>query len=130
MGMDVCGKMPTSRVGRYFGRVFWAWHSLADCVLALAPVEASGCRDWHRNNGDGLDAAQSVKLADKLDALIESGAVAGYIEKFGLQVEVCRPQWDMGPGLPRRDVFDAEFERLREKLDDELDALIKSGAEL
>ncbi len=99
MGMDVCGKKPTSKVGMYFGRPAWARHPLADCVLALAPLEASGCRDWHTNDGDGLEAAQSVKLADKLDALIESGAVASYIEKFGEQVQVLGwPRRDLQPG--------------------------------
>ena len=126
MGMDVCGMKPTSKVGRYFGRPAWTWHPLADCVLALAPLEASGCRDWHCNDGDGLEAAQSVKLADKLDALIESGAVAGYIEKFGEQVEVGRLQWDLGPGLARVDAFDAAASA---KFADKLEALIKSGAE-
>ncbi|CAN7470780.1 hypothetical protein [Mesorhizobium sp. LjNodule214] len=90
MGMDVFGVKPTSRCGSIFMRPAWAWHALAGCVITLAAVETSSCREWHSNSGDGLDAAQSIKLADKLDALIESGAVPRYIGKFGKKVKVVQ----------------------------------------
>ena len=87
MGVDVCGKMPTSR--SWGGLTFRVEMAPTGRLRACARTRRDPrVRAWHANNGDGLTAEQSVKLADKLDALIESGAVAGYIEKFGKGVEV------------------------------------------
>ena len=87
MGMDVYGKAPTSEVGTYFRRNVWWWHPLADLILDLAPAEAAPCQYWHTNDGDGLDAEQSVALADKLDQLMQACQVRGWIAEFNRQKE-------------------------------------------
>lgn len=60
MGMDVIGKRPTSKAGEYFRRNVWHWHPLADYIVTIAPDTASSCKRWHTNEGDGLNAKQSV----------------------------------------------------------------------
>jgi hypothetical protein len=79
MGMDVYGNAPTAEVGAYFRRNVWGWRPLADFVTANAPDEAAPCKYWHSNDGTGLDAAQSVALADKLDAMLADGEVVDWI---------------------------------------------------
>lgn len=68
MGMDVYGKAPTSEVGEYFRNNVWWWRPLADYILKVHPDLASSCAEWHSNSADGLNAAESVTLADALDA--------------------------------------------------------------
>lgn len=80
MGMDVYGKNPTSETGGYFRRNVWGWRPLADLILGLCPEEAADCKYWHSNDGDGLDAAGSVKLADELQRLVDSGDVAAWCQ--------------------------------------------------
>lgn len=80
MGMDVYGNAPTADVGAYFRRSVWGWRPLADFVTASAPVETAPCKYWHSNDGVGLDAAQSVALADKLDELLKIGEVADWVK--------------------------------------------------
>jgi hypothetical protein len=78
MGMDVFGNNPTSEAGRYFGRNVWGWRPLAELVTELCPEETAACEQWQSNDGDGLDAAESEKLAMRLCGLLESGAVKAY----------------------------------------------------
>ena len=79
MGMDVFGKNPSAEVGKYFRRSAWGWRRLAICIRTLAPAESASCRYWQTNDGDGLNKAKSIRLADRLDELIASGAVAAYV---------------------------------------------------
>jgi hypothetical protein len=79
MGMDVFGTKPTAKQGKYFRRNIWHWHPLAECCLDLAPDECRPCECWHSNDGDGLDAEQSVLLARRLQQLLSDGTVAEYI---------------------------------------------------
>jgi hypothetical protein len=76
MGMDVIGRAPTSERGKYFDNNISWWHPLASYCNEVAPEIASGCRLWHSNDGDGLDAAASRALAEALEAEIESGRCA------------------------------------------------------
>jgi hypothetical protein len=80
MGMDVYGKAPTAKVGEYFRRSVWGWRPLADFVLANADEQARGCKYWHSNDGDGLDAAGAVALAERLNALVADGTAADWIK--------------------------------------------------
>ena len=73
MGMDVIGRAPTSERGKYFENNSSWWHPLATYCKEIAPEIARGCRHWHTNSGDGLDAAASRALAEALEAEIESG---------------------------------------------------------
>ena len=87
MSMELYGMKPSSPVGEYFGRNYWAWRAVATCVLALAPEEAGGGQGWFENGGYGLNAAQSLKLAEKLDELLETGAVSAYAPWLGCDIE-------------------------------------------
>jgi hypothetical protein len=66
MGMDIYGRKPTSKRGKYFGNNIGSWHALARYCNTVAPDICAACRHWHTNDGDGLDAAGAVALADAL----------------------------------------------------------------
>ena len=79
MGMDVYGKKPTAPEGEYFRNNVWSWRPLADYVLSTAPRDLTDrCAYWHSNDGAGLDAEDSVRLADILQAEIDAGRTATY----------------------------------------------------
>lgn len=78
MGMDVYGKKPTTEEGKYFRNNVWWWRPLADYVCDVAPEIAAGCKHWHSNDGDGLDAEASIRLADVLDKEIAEGRTLSY----------------------------------------------------
>ena len=67
MGMDICGRKPTGERGEYFRNNVWWWHPLADYCITVAPDVCAPCKAWHYNEGDGLDAAGAVALADALE---------------------------------------------------------------
>jgi hypothetical protein len=76
MGMDVFGKAPKSPVGEYFRHNVWHWHPLARFICGTCPEEASACKSWETNDGDGLDADGSIRLAERLDILVSDGTAA------------------------------------------------------
>jgi hypothetical protein len=80
MGMDVYGKRPTGETGGYFRRNVWGWRPIADYCLDRHPALTFHCTHWHSNDGDGLNAARSLHLAEALERDIASGAAAGYID--------------------------------------------------
>ena len=90
MGMDIYGRRPSSIAGEYYRGQWDDWHRLADCICALAPAEAGGCKDWYSNDGDGLDAAESQALADKLDNYIINGTAGRYINEYNAKSETPR----------------------------------------
>lgn len=79
MGMDVYGKNPKSEVGEYFRRNVWGWHPLWDYVEKQHPEIAELVSYAHSNDGDGLGARNSKKLAKLLMEDYESGRVAEYV---------------------------------------------------
>lgn len=79
MGMDVYGTAPTGKQGEYFRRSAWGWRSLADLMCELAPNITAACQHWQTNDGDGLDAAGAVLLADALDVALADGSAACWI---------------------------------------------------
>jgi DnaJ-class molecular chaperone len=81
MGMDVFGKEPTGEVGEYFRASVWSWHPLATFLYEEFPELCVGCRNWHSNDGDGLDAVQSKALAAALTVALESGQVGDYVSR-------------------------------------------------
>jgi hypothetical protein len=105
MGMDVCGKNPTTEEGEYFVNNAWMWHPLADYVAAVAPDIAARCEYWHTNDGDGLDAEDSLALADRLQAEIDVGRTARYERLYRSRQEAAPkvPCWLCeGTGTRRR----------------------------
>jgi hypothetical protein len=79
MGYDLYGREPTSPDGTYFRRDIWSWPLLVCLCLNLTTSEARPCRRWLTNDGDGLNAAQSVKLASRLEHVLSDGVVARYL---------------------------------------------------
>lgn len=82
MGMDVYGKDPASETGRYFRNNVWWWRPLANYVQDVAPDLAAKCDHWHSNDGDGLNKADSIRLADKLQLEINTGRCAAYAAAY------------------------------------------------
>jgi len=81
MGMDVIGMNPTAAEGEYFRRNIWSWHTLAAFCCYVAPEETEPCTLWNTNDGDGLNAVQSVKLAERLERALTEGAVDNCLEE-------------------------------------------------
>jgi hypothetical protein len=75
MGMDVYGHKPAAPEGEYFRARIWEWPLLAELVTALCPDETSSCEYWYSNDGDGLNAAEAIALADALERKLRSGEV-------------------------------------------------------
>jgi hypothetical protein len=81
MGMDLTGKKPKNETGEYLRYSVWSWHPLIDYVLAVSPEELTGkCKYWHSNDGDGLNAEDSRRLAGVLTGEIDSGRAKVYVE--------------------------------------------------
>jgi hypothetical protein len=112
MGMDVYGES-----GAYFRSNVWWWRPLADYVIKVAPDIAGQCHYWQSNDGDGLGKADSLRLADSLQAEIDAGRTARYetiyrSEREKLPNEPCwlcegtgtrKPPPQRGAGDPRTD---------------------------
>lgn len=80
MGMDVYGVKPRNKSGEYFRANVWSWHPIADYLTSIAPDLMGTIQYLHTNDGDGLPGEAAIHLADILDAEIESGRTAEYIE--------------------------------------------------
>ena len=85
MGMDVYGKNATAEVGGYFRNNVWWWHPLAEFLTTTYPDLTAGCIHWQSNDGDGLDAAASVALADALDRDLANGRVTAYADQYAAE---------------------------------------------
>jgi len=49
---------------------------LVELITTLCPQETSPCEHWDTDDGDGLNSAQALALADALERKIQSGDVA------------------------------------------------------
>ena len=86
MGMDVFGKNATTEAGGYFRNNVWWWRPLADFLTTTYPELTSGCTYWHSNDGDGLDAAGAIALADALDRDLANGRVTAYADQYEAEI--------------------------------------------
>lgn len=75
MGMDVHGES-----GAYFRNNAWWWHPLAEYIEKVAPEMVN--QSWHYNDGAGLNAEDSIKLAELLEAELASGRTVEYQIKY------------------------------------------------
>lgn len=82
MGMDVYGKKALSEEGKYFRNNVWWWRPLANYCQRIAPAIASKCKHWQTNDGAGLNAEDSVLLADALQAELDSGRTQIYEDQY------------------------------------------------
>jgi hypothetical protein len=78
MGMDVYGNAPSSETGKYFRNNVWWWRPLANYIYGVAPEVAARCQHWHANDGEGLDRADALALANILQSEIDSGRTETY----------------------------------------------------
>ena len=88
MGMDIFGRKPTSERGEYFRNTVWWWHPLADYCQEVAPEITSACRHWHTNDGDGLDAAGALALAEALQKEIDANRTDAYARRYASEQEM------------------------------------------
>jgi hypothetical protein len=93
MGMDIYGKNPTSPEGEYFRNNCWYWQPLASYACEIAPAITANCRYWQSNDGDGLDGALSLALANTLQLEIDAGRTAAYEKRY-------RSEQKMAPNEP------------------------------
>lgn len=88
MGMDVYGKNPTGETGKYFRNNVWYWRPLATYVQKVAPDICCKCKHWQSNDGNGLNSTDSIRLADRLQAEIDSGRTQAYAIKYKSDQEI------------------------------------------
>lgn len=88
MGMDVYGRKPTGERGEYFRNNIWNWHPLADYCVRVAPDICAPCKYWHHNEGDGLNAAGALALADALQKEIDAGRTEPYARRYASEREM------------------------------------------
>jgi hypothetical protein len=82
MGVDIYGKKPRSPAGEYFRTNWTGWRPIAEFCQHVAPDVTLGCEHWDSNDGDGLAAADSIKLAKILDREITSGGAKAFADKI------------------------------------------------
>jgi hypothetical protein len=83
MGMDVVGLNPTCKEGKYFRRNIWYWNPLAAFITGAAPEICGDTGDewrkWFFNEGHGLNAENSIRLAARLEEALADGAIEQYL---------------------------------------------------
>lgn len=82
MGMDVYGKKPSTEDGKYFRANVWYWHPLWSMIEFLYPNIAAKVQYAHSNDGDGLNATDSLVLSKLLEADLISGKIEEFIKDF------------------------------------------------
>jgi hypothetical protein len=65
-----------------------SWGDIATYVCKIAPEITAGCK-WHANDGHGLNADDSILLADLLQKEIESGGAMNYAVEVLDPYELC-----------------------------------------
>jgi len=88
MGMDVYGIKPTGQRGEYFRNNAWWWGPLATYCNMIAPDICAPCKGWNYNDGDGLDAAGAVALAEGLQKEIDSGRTEAFARRYASDQEM------------------------------------------
>ena len=88
MGMDIDGIKPTGERGVYFRNNAWWWHPLANYCNMIAPDICAPCEGWHYNDGDGLNAAGAVALAEALQKEIDAGRTEAFARRYASEQEM------------------------------------------
>src|SRR5689334_18756733 len=78
MGVDILGSNPSSHAGRFFMNNWGAWSELVRYMKLVAPEILQRCPIWFSNDGQGLDEADALELADRLEAALETGGALEY----------------------------------------------------
>lgn len=126
MGMDVYGKNPVNETGQYFRRNVWGWRPLWQYVEDTHPEIAELVEYPQSNDGDGLGARNSKKLAKLLREDIFRGVVDNYIETRNKYLaELPRVECNLceGTGI-RKDPVGLEYGMPDRELSPELQILL------
>jgi hypothetical protein len=78
MGMDVYGTEPKNEKGAYFRNNVWWWRPLWEYCEYVAPELTCTVENGYSNDGDGLDAEDSVLLAKALRQALRNGYTKVY----------------------------------------------------
>lgn len=116
MGMDVYGRKPIDERGEYFRNNVWWWRPLADFITEQFPGIAAKCQYWHSNDGDGLGAKASVKLADAIDEALASGMVDEYAKMHEERIaKIPREDCNLcdGTGIRTDEIGNRDIQPLR-----------------
>jgi len=82
MGMDVYGKNPDAKEGEYFRNNVWQWRPLWEYCCHVAPtLTRKVIYEGQSNDGGGLDAEDSKKLAVYLEQRIGNREAAAYVAR-------------------------------------------------
>lgn len=87
MGMDVNGRKPKNETGEYFRNNIWWWGPLWTYCCSVAPELCAKVKYGYTNDGDGLGARDSSRLAKILFKEIDSGNTQAYADALE---EKCR----------------------------------------
>lgn len=79
MGMDVYGKAATSEAGEYFRRNVWGWRPLWTYIEEQHGDLARSVEYGYSNDGDGLEAEDSIELARRLRDDLLDGTTEEYV---------------------------------------------------
>ena len=107
MGMDVYGKKPANEIGEYFRRNVWGWRPLWGYVDDVHPEIASLVEYGYTNDGDGLNAKDSARLAKLIREDLALGRAFEYVEARNKRLsELERPVCELcsGTGIRTDDV--------------------------
>lgn len=84
MGMDVIGKKPTSERGEYFRNNIWWWRALWTyaCEVGKDIITTDVANAGTLNDGAGLNAQNTKKLAKALHDALESGHTQQWAQTY------------------------------------------------
>lgn len=84
MGFDLNGIKPTAEVGVYFRNNCWWWRPLAEYVLSACDdlFEDGETKYWQSNDGQIVSISTAIKIAERLQAMINSGHVTRYADRY------------------------------------------------
>ena len=126
MGMDVYGKNPATDTGEYFRRNVWGWRPLWQYCVDTHPELANKVKYAQSNDGDGLNAEDSVALAHLLKLDLVNGNAELYITNRNKELsELPRPECELcsGTGI-RTDQVGVENGMPERKLEPEMAVLV------
>lgn len=125
MGMDVYGKAPKSEKGEYFRNNVWYWRPLWDYCNVVAEDLVAGVKG-HYNDGDGLDDAGALALAERLHEELATGRTFVY-EAMYRSLIASQPRerctYCEGTGI-RRDTVGQDMGMPERKLDEAVAAVV------
>ncbi|MDD5708546.1 MAG: hypothetical protein PHR35_21720 [Kiritimatiellae bacterium] len=106
MAMEIYGREPKTLISQYFASSWWCWRPLAEYIQSVAPEIAGHCHAWYYNDGDGLNATDSIALAGLLDAELSSGRCRQYATEREAVIDTLPPidcHFCRGTGKPQND---------------------------